>query len=118
MMKTRRLKKRYLSNLRFTCKGKVDRNGDPVRMLLDSDGLETLLDQAGITIHDVGRGHGAYCLARVDDIGDYQIGNARFMTQEENSRENWNNLTEEEKEAQREIGRVNGHLGHPDLLTR
>ena len=108
MVRSRSRKKRYLANLRYTCKSKVDRNGDPVRMLLDSDRLDTLLEHAGITIEDVGRGKGAYCLARVDDIGDYQIGNARFVTQEENSSEYWNNLTEEEKEEHRQRGRDAG----------
>ena len=113
-MREEERKRRYLTNLRYGCNhGKVDRNGNPVRMLLDLDGLDTLLEEAGITIWDVGRGKGSYCLSRVDDLGDYAVGNARFMTQEENSKEYWDNLTPEEQEAHREIGRVNGPLGYP-----
>jgi hypothetical protein len=105
-------KKRYLANKRYTCrKGKIDRAGNPVSMLLDMNDLDTLLEQAGITIWDVGLGHGKYCLARVKDLGDYAVGNCRFVTTEENNAEYWDNLTEDEKEAQRQLGRDNGILG-------
>ena len=110
-MDTQTRMRKYLNNLRYTCKSKIDRNGNKVEMLLDMDSLSTLLTEAGITIWDVGRGHHKYCLARVNDLGHYEVGNARFMTHQENHEEFWNNLTEEEREAHKERGRVNGHLG-------
>ena len=46
--------------------------------------LISLLDEAGITIDDVGIYKGKYHLARYGDTGDYVIGNCRFITIEEN----------------------------------
>ena len=110
-------KRLYLARLRYHCRhGKVDANGDAVEMLLDMDGLDTLLEQAGITIWDVGRGKGAYCLGRMNDIGPYAVDNARFITQEQNGLEWWNNRTEEEQERhiQRsiEFGPLGGQYGY------
>ena len=111
-METHERKKRYLSGKRFQCRhGKTDRAGNPVSMHLTMDDLDTLLEKAGISIWDVGQGKGAYCLGRVNDLGDYAVGNCRFVTTEENNAEYWNNLTEDEKEAQRQLGRDNGILG-------
>ena len=111
-MNTDERKRRYLANKRYTCrKGKLDRAGNPVSMHLTMDDLDTLLEQAGITIWDVGLGKGKYCLARVKDLGDYAVGNCRFVTTEENHAEYWDNLTEEEKEAHRQVGRDGGPLG-------
>ena len=111
-MNERLRKQRYLNNKRYQCrKGKTDRNGDAVLCLLDLAGLETLLEQAGITMDDVGRGKGAYCLARKNDIGHYSLENARFITQEENGYEFWNGLSDEEKEEHRQRGREDGYLG-------
>ena len=105
-------KKRYLDNKRYQCRhGKTDRAGNPVSMLLTLADLDYLLEEAGIDIWDVGRGNGAYCLARVNDLGDYAVDNCRFVTQEENSAEFWNNLSEKEKEAHRQVGREGGPLG-------
>ena len=122
-MDENRRKQKYLTNLRWHCNhGKTDRNGDPVEMLLDRDGLDQLLNEAGITIWDVGRGRGAYCLGRMNDTGPYAVGNARFITQEENASEWWDAMTPEEQERVREMGRENGpsgaqygYLGDPKL---
>ena len=54
---------------------------------LTMDDIQVMLDEADITIWDVGRGHGAYQLSRVNDTGGYHVGNCRFLTTEENNAE-------------------------------
>ena len=77
---------RYITRKRWKTNGKrVDRNGDPVRFDLKSADIRQLLEEAGITIYDLGHGHDGYCLARHDDLGSYVMGNCRFVT----NRENW-----------------------------
>ena len=46
-----------------------------------------LLDEAGITVDDIGRGSDQYNLARYGDTGPYTIGNCRFITKRENIQE-------------------------------
>jgi len=46
--------------------------------------VETLLEEAGITIDQVGVHRGEYALARYGDSGPYVLGNCRFITMEEN----------------------------------
>lgn len=46
---------------------------------------------AGIeTPHQIGRLPGQYQLGRLGDMGDYEIGNCRFITKEENQKEKKN----------------------------
>jgi len=49
----------------------------------------SLLDEAGISILDVGKTKGKYQLARYDDTGPYEIGNCRFILQYDNIQEQW-----------------------------
>ena len=49
--------------------------------------VKQMLDDAGITIHDVGIYAGNYVLGRYKDTGDYIVGNCRFITQEQNAYE-------------------------------
>jgi len=51
---------------------------------LTDDELQDLLDEAGITIDDVGRGTNKYQLSRYGDTGPYEVGNCRFITQLDN----------------------------------
>lgn len=56
-----------------------------LRFLLTRAQVESLLDQAGITVHQWT--NGCYNLARYEDQGDYAPGNCRFITHLENARE-------------------------------
>lgn len=47
----------------------------------------TLLREANITGHQVGRYRGQYVLCRYKDIGGYHMGNCRFMPKSDNGRE-------------------------------
>jgi len=55
--------------------------------LLTGAELVQLLDDAGITIYDVGVGSQKHNLARHNDSGHYQVGNCRFITMRENIKE-------------------------------
>ena len=46
--------------------------------------LHVLLHMARITIKDIGRGNEDYCLGRIGDIGNYERGNCRFITNKQN----------------------------------
>ena len=54
--------------------------------LTESD-VHLLLYMAGINISQVGNKAGEYCLGRLGDTGDYVPGNCRFITKEQNARE-------------------------------
>lgn len=43
-----------------------------------------LIDEAGITVYDIGIGADDYCLGRIGDKGAYEVGNCRFITNEQN----------------------------------
>ena len=76
---------RYITRKRWKTNGKrVDRNGDPILCELKSADIRQLLEEAGITIDDLGHGRDSYCLARYNDLGSYEIGNCRFVTNGEN----------------------------------
>ena len=64
---------------------KAKKQRDP--FLLSPLELIGLLSDAGITIYDVGQTTEKYALARNDDSGNYEIGNCRFITVNENIRE-------------------------------
>ena len=49
--------------------------------------LITLLQEAGITPDQIGKGNGKYQLARINDEGNYEWGTCRFIPFEENMRE-------------------------------
>ena len=76
---------------------------------LSKDDVRYLLNEAGITIWGVGRK--GYYLSRHNDQGPYEIGNCEFKWWEDNVKEAWTNLTPEEQEKKRQVGRENGHLG-------
>lgn len=78
---------RYWDKLRDNCAKKYDRNGHKVARLISKDEIQMLLDEAGITMDDVGRRRDQYQLARYDDLGDYAYGNCRFITQDQNRKE-------------------------------
>lgn len=107
----------YIANKKQQCRDcgkrprKLDRNGNPVEWKLTRNEVEQLLTEAGITIYEVGAGKGKFCLARVNDTGDYELGNARFITNEQNGLEFWNGLSKEEQEARKQRARENGALG-------
>ena len=73
--------------------------------------IATLLDEAGITIWDVGQGKGAYCLGRYGDKGPYTMGNCRFITHRENGREWWYGMSIEEQEQRKAQAREDGKKG-------
>ena len=70
--------KYYISTKRGQCRG------NRVEWKLSPDEVRQLLDEAGITEYDIGKGKGKYQLARYNDSGSYEIGNCRFITQLEN----------------------------------
>lgn len=55
--------------------------------ILSVDECLELLEDAGITIYDVGQKKGMYQLARYGDTGDYSKDNCRFITVQENINE-------------------------------
>ena len=61
-----------------------DKNGDPIEFRLTLDQYNLLLEQAGITVDDIGARLGKYCLCRNDDIGHYEMGNCSFRLFDEN----------------------------------
>ena len=87
----------YVRTKKRNCKRKG------INWMLTEQDIEDLLSQAGITIWDVGRGKGKYCLSRYGDTGDYVLGNVAFVTQRENLQELWSRP--EIREMMREKGR-------------
>jgi hypothetical protein len=51
--------------------------------------IKILLEEAGITIYQVGIGKGKYQLGRIGDTGPYDRDNCRFVTQYQNLQEQW-----------------------------
>jgi len=86
-----------------------DRTGHAIECLLSEEDILTLLDEAGITIWDIGIHADDYCLARNNDLGDYVMGNVRFITQRENYNEAWGFLSPEEQEEWRIRGTQDGY---------
>ena len=87
--------KKYLSYKRGDCK----RKGRELH-LSESD-IQQLLDDAGITIDQIGNKRGCYVLGRYNDEGEYTMGNCRFITQAQNNAEarTGKPLSEEHKRA-------------------
>ena len=78
---------RYITRKRWKTNNKrVDKNGDPIRFDLKAADIRQLLEEAGITIWDVGTGSQGYCLARKNDVGSYDL-TSRFITNRENLQE-------------------------------
>ena len=109
--------KKYIANKKAQCKDtpkrdrKRDRNGIAVEWNLSEQEVYDLLEEAGITKDDIGPGKGKYCLARIKDLGDYEVDNARFITNEENSREFRESMTAEELAEHDARAGSYGHLG-------
>jgi len=79
---------RYITRKRWKTNGKrVDRTGTPIRFDLKAADIRYLLEEAGITIFDLGEGPDGYCLARENDLGSYSRETSRFITNRENIRE-------------------------------
>ena len=74
-------KRQYINMLR----GRAKRRGDKCHLTLEQ--LDQLLDDAGITMDDVGQQSQQYCLGRYGDTGNYEMGNCRFITIRENVQE-------------------------------
>ena len=69
-------------------RSKIDRHtGEYVGCTLTEQDVYTLLDEAGITLDDIGKKAHEYQLARYDDTGPYEMGNCRFVTMRENMAE-------------------------------
>ena len=66
-------------------KKRHDRTGHPIAFCLSSEDIDLLLRESGITIWDVSVD--GYHLSRFDDLGDYVVGNCRFVTAQENHEE-------------------------------
>ena len=79
-------KSKYLHNLKSRAKHRYGNE-----CLLSLDDLDLLLNEAGITMDDIGRGINDYHLARYNDTGNYEMGNCRFITARENYAEKVNN---------------------------
>jgi len=71
----------YLCMKRQDCK----RKGRELH--LSKSDIQQLLDDAGITIEQVGNKRGCYVLGRYGDTGEYTIDNCRFITQAQNNSE-------------------------------
>ena len=87
---------KYWLALQGNCCRKYDRTGHKVTRTLTVEQIQQLLDDAGITIWQVGKRKGQYCLARYKDLGDYAWGNCRFVTKEENLNELFDNWDKDE----------------------
>lgn len=76
---------------KFTNK-KLNARRDGIEFLLTIEQYDFLLKKANITIEQVGRGRGKFCLGRYGDVGPYSLENCRFITQEENLKEQSTNV--------------------------
>ena len=83
--------KKYISRkvYRLSNAPRLLSDGTPMEFLLTEDDVQCLLDEAGITIRDIGRSNHQYALARYNDEGHYEVGNCRFITVFENREEYW-----------------------------
>ena len=64
-----------------------------------------LLDDAGITVYDIGIGPGKWVLARYNDRGGYRVGNCRFVPWEVNKAEG-NNIAQKNAREVEILGKV------------
>lgn len=79
------LHKKWSSKNRHTARyPRHDRLGNRIHFSLTFDEYKGLLDDAGITVNDIGSGLRNFCLGRIDDLGDYDVGNCRFITNAQN----------------------------------
>jgi len=104
-------KRGHTYNNRGSKQQRLDRSGNPIEFRLEIDDLNQLLSEAGITMDDIGRGRDKYCLARYEDLGNYEIGNCRFITNYENGLESISSLTDEERAKRYAECASFGHLG-------
>ena len=63
------------------------RTSDDPPFLLGGAELVELLNDAGITVNDIGQRSHQYQLGRYGDTGAYEMGNCRFITARENAQE-------------------------------
>ena len=61
--------------------------GKGVDCTLSTLDIANLLEEAGISVSQLGRNKGCYHLARHGDTGNYEIGNCRFLPMSENIKE-------------------------------
>lgn len=58
------------------------------KFFLSFEQYTSLAAEAGLTIPDqIGKSSGSYCMGRIGDKGDYELGNCRFITQRQNQLE-------------------------------
>ena len=79
------VKEAYMAQKRG-CRGKLDRNGDPVEMNMSLQQFADKWDQS-CKWHLRGAGRGKYCMARHNDIGHYEWDNVSIIPFEENVRQ-------------------------------
>ena len=72
---------------------RYDRTGHTIQWLLSREEVRILLDEAGITIEQVGTKMDDYQLSRFDDLGDYAYGNCEFKLRAANWSEHWNRVS-------------------------
>ena len=62
-------------------------SGKTIEFKLSASDIYSLLRESGITMFDVGNESDSYVLGRDCDFGDYELGNCKFVTKSENSKE-------------------------------
>jgi hypothetical protein len=79
--------------------GKTDRFGNPVEMRLTFEEWLAIWEASGMW-DQRGRLKGMYCMARIGDIGHYETGNVRIITNGDNAREavEWREYSDETRQ--------------------
>ena len=62
-------------------------SGKMIQFKLSPLDVYSLLEESGITMSDIGVERDSYVLGRDCDFGDYELGNCKFVTKSENSKE-------------------------------
>ena len=62
-------------------------SGKMIQFKLSPSDIYSLLRESGITMSDIGVHSDSYVLGRDCDFGDYELGNCKFVTKAENSKE-------------------------------
>jgi hypothetical protein len=102
----RKLRDAYNVQKKTQARRKPDRNGHRIQVTMTfEEWLQVWMDSG--KLHLRGRGHGRYCMARRNDLGDYAVGNVEIKACEENSREaklgrHHSRLTRDKMSASRE----------------
>lgn len=82
----RKLRDAYNVQKKTQGRRKPDRNGQRIQVTMSfEEWLQVWIDSG--KLHLRGNGHGKFCMARKDDLGDYAVGNVEIKACEVNSRE-------------------------------